>query len=50
MYLCITLGMLWNNLVSALEERSVGMSYGEVECDNKDIKTNLHGVVHVVNI
>ena len=38
MYLCITLGVLWNNFVSAKEERSVGMGHSEVECDNKDIK------------
>ena len=38
MYLCIKLEVLWNNFVSAKEERSVGMCHGEVECDNKDIK------------
>ena len=38
MYLRITLGMLWNNLVSAKEERSVGMGHYEVECDNEDTK------------
>ena len=38
MYLCITLGVLCNNFVNAKEERSVGMGYCEVECDNKDIK------------
>ena len=38
MYLCKTLGVQWNNFVSAKEERSVGMGHCEVECDNKDIK------------
>ena len=38
MYLCITLGVLWNNFVSVKEEQSVGMGHCEVECDNKDIK------------
>ena len=37
-YLCITLGVLWNNFVSTKEERSVGIGHCEVECDNKDIK------------
>ena len=27
MYLCITLGVLWNNFVSAKKERSVGMGF-----------------------
>ena len=48
MYLCITLGVLWNNFVSAKEERSVGMGHGEVECGNKDI--NEPGVAYVINI
>ena len=38
MYLCITLGVLWNNFVSAKEERRVGMGHCEGEYDNKDIK------------
>ena len=38
MYLCITLGVLWNNVVSVKEERRVGMGHYEVECDNKGIK------------
>ena len=38
MYLCITLGVLWNNFESAKEERSVGMGNCEVKCDNKDVK------------
>ena len=37
-YVCITLGVLWNNFVNAKEEQSVGMGHCEVECDNKDIK------------
>ena len=41
MYFCITLGVLWNNFVSAKEERIVGMGHCEVEYDNKDTKTNL---------
>ena len=47
MYLCITLGVLWNNFMSAKEEWSVGMGHCEVECNNKDI--NEPGVVYVVN-
>ena len=41
MYLCITFGVQWNNFVNAKEELSYGMGHCEVECDNKDIKTNL---------
>ena len=36
MYLCITLGVLWNNFVSAKEKQNVGMSHSEVECVNKN--------------
>ena len=39
---------IWNNLVSAKEEQSVGMSHCEIECENKD--ENEPGVVYVANI
>ena len=46
MYLYITLRVLWNNFVSASEERSVGMGHCEVECHNKDIKRTWSCICH----
>ena len=37
-YLCIILGVLRHNFVSAKKERSVGIERCEVKCDNKDVK------------